>query len=277
MRDTRPAAVAGRFYPAERRDLHALVDQLLQDAPTGDTAAPAAMVPHAGLIYSGACAARVLARLDIPPVVVILSPNHTGQCGRVGTASAWCGGAFETPLGPIEVDQSFASALCDASPLVVDDPSAHQWEHGIEVELPFLASLAPQSAIVPMVINWDDWDSSRQLGESLGDLIRSWDRSVMMLISSDMNHFESATVADAKDKLALQEMQRLDGKRLLKTCRRNQISMCGRAPAAVVLAAMDRLGGGATDLVDYRNSGWVTGDLSSVVSYAGVVIQGADA
>jgi AmmeMemoRadiSam system protein B len=269
----RPTAVAGHFYPADPRDLGEMVRAYLADVKAPIAPARAVVVPHAGLIYSGRCAAQVFGRLDFPPVIVILAPNHTGIVRAPGGASLWKRGAFDTPFGPIPVAEEFAAALEARCALLADDPAAHRQEHAVEVELPFLATLSPDSAIMPIVLSWDDWERCRTLAEALADTVAEWPEDVLLVASSDMTHFESAVRAAAKDRIALEALERLDGEGLLRVCRREGITMCGRAPAAVVVEAARRLGAKRGEVVDYRHSGWVTGDDSSVVAYAGVVVQ----
>lgn len=224
------------------------------------------------MIYSGPCAAEVFKRLRFPSTVVILAPNHSGLLGAPGGASTWSRGVFATPLGDVEVAEEFVAALCAACPLVAHDPLAHAKEHAIEVELPFLSLLSPSTAIVPVVLAWDDWERCRDLGTALADVVRGWPEPVGLIASSDMTHYESAASAEEKDRIALERVAELDGEGLLDACRRHRITMCGRAPAAVVLEAARLLGARAGTLVDYRNSGMVTGDEGHVVAYAGVMI-----
>lgn len=269
---TRPAAVAGQFYPADPLELAQLVHRSLEGVPREVRRAPAAVVPHAGLVYSGACAARVFGRLHLPAVVVILAPDHTGKGAR-GVAALWPRGAFETPLGRVPIAEDLAHRLASACDLVLTDPVAHQSEHAIEVELPFLQVLAPQAAIVPLVLAWDDWDRSARLAAALATLA-GWGREpILLLASSDLTHYESLEAARHKDRLALEAVERLDGRGLLETCRRERITMCGRIPAAVVCEAARRLGATRGDVVDYRHSGLVTGDDRSVVTYGGVILS----
>jgi AmmeMemoRadiSam system protein B len=268
---TRPAAVAGRFYPSDPRELAGLVRRLLEGAPREARRAPAAVVPHAGLEYSGACAARVFCRLELPATVVILAPDHTGSGAR-GTAALWPRGAFETPLGLVPIAEAFASRLQSTCDLVLADPVAHQSEHAIEVELPFLQLLAAGTAIVPLVLAWDDWERSARLARALAELIRAGPDPVLLVASSDLTHYEPIESARQKDRVALAAVEGLDGQGLLEVCRRDRITMCGRAPAAVACEAARQLGATRGDVVDYRHSGLVTGDDRSVVSYSGVIL-----
>jgi len=270
----RAPAVSGRFYPGTRDELQRAVRELLRTVEPGahPAAARAAIAPHAGYLYSGLTAAHVFARLRLPRVVVILAPNHTGVTRAPGGASLWETGAFATPLGDVPVDESLARAILDAGPPVAIDHEAHRGEHAIEVELPFLVTLRPDARIVPLVLAFDDWASARRLGENLAGVVARWAEPVLLLASSDLNHYEPASVSELKDAQALAAVTALDGGELLARCRRERISMCGRAPAAAVCAAARALGATSADVVDYRHSGWVTGDESQVVGYGGVVI-----
>ena len=268
--------MSGRFYPADPVELDATVASLLEDArkAVGPSGRPAVGViaPHAGYVYSGPTAAAVFARLALPSLVVILAPNHTGICRAPGGASLWEDGAFRTPLGDVPVDAAFGAALRDASPLVGVDHEAHRVEHAVEVELPFLQWLRRDVRIVPLVLAWDDWEPARALGEALARVVSEAPEPVLLLASSDLNHYEPAAVSERKDARALEAVTALDGAELLARCRREGISMCGRAPVAVVLAAARALGADRAEVVDYRHSGWVSGDDSQVVGYGGVVI-----
>jgi MEMO1 family protein len=270
----RAPAVSGRFYPGTRDELERAVRELLRtvEPAAHPAAARAAVAPHAGYLYSGLTAAHVLARVRLPQLVVILAPNHTGVCRAPGGASLWEAGAYATPLGDAPVDAAFAAALVAACPLVAADHEAHRAEHAVEVEVPFLQVLRPDVRIVPVILAWDAWEPSRVLGEALASLIKSASEPVLLLASSDLNHYEPAGVGELKDAQALAAVQALDGAELLERCRRERISMCGRAPVATVLAAARALGATRADVVDYRHSGWVTGDESAVVGYGGVVI-----
>ena len=271
--DPRPAAVAGQFYPDEPAELRHLVRGFLDWVPDERRHVPAVMVPHAGLMYSGACAAQVFGRIAWPDFVVILAPNHTGL-GVHGRANMWDRGSFATPLGEVPVAEDLAAELAAATPLVVSDWSAHRREHAIEVELPFLQLLAPAAHIVPLVLSWDDWASCAELGRALAKVAEDHPGRILFVASSDMTHYESADQASRKDHLALERIEHLDGAGLLSTCHRNDITMCGRAPAATVMEAARRLGAHRGTVVDYRHSGLVTGDDREVVGYAGVMFEG---
>ncbi len=262
----RHPAVSGQFYPNDPTELRATVATLLADARSPHPLSPsppaergnvrAVIAPHAGYIYSGPTAARVFACVTIPGLVIILAPNHTGVCIAPSGISLWEAGAFRDISGH----------------LVEIDHAAHESEHAIEVELPFLQLLRADVRIVPMVIAWDAWEPARRLGEILARLVGAAGEPVLLLASSDLNHYEPARVSEEKDARALESVRGLNGGQLLERCKREHISMCGRAPAAIVLEAARTLGATHADVVDYRHSGWVSGDNARVVGYAGVVI-----
>lgn len=273
MAALRAPAVSGRFYPGTRHELDAAVRGLLERVPNAVSApARGALAPHAGYLYSGFTAACVFAHLSVPPLVVILAPNHTGVCRAPGGASLWEAGAFRTPLGDVSVDEQFADRLLGASPLLGADHAAHRDEHAIEVQLPFLQVRRSDVRIVPVVLAWATWTECRALGLALAQLVAAWPEPVLLLASSDLNHYEPAAVSERKDRAALAALAALDGEELLARCRREPISMCGRAPAAAVAAATRALGATRGTVVDYRHSGWVTGDAAAVVGYGGMVI-----
>lgn len=273
----RPPAVSGRFYPKDPAELRATVATLLADARPAirPSAHPpiAVIVPHAGYLYSGPTAAAAFRRVTVPGLVVIVAPNHTGICDAKSGVSLWEAGAFRTPLGDVPVDAEAAQALRDVSEGVVEvDHDAHRAEHAVEVELPFLQMLRADVRIVPLVIAWDAWEPARLLGEMLAKLVRAAGEPVLLVASSDLNHYEPADVSERKDEAALQAIRALDGADLLARCKRERISMCGRGPAAIVIAAARALGAKQAEVVDYRHSGWVSGDNARVVGYAGVLI-----
>ena len=276
--NVRPPAVSGRFYPSDPTELRAVVATLLADARRDVGSAPTApfravIAPHAGYIYSGPTAAAVFARVTIPGLVIILAPNHTGISEAKSGVSLWEAGAFHTPLGDVPVDADTARALREIAKHLVDvDHDAHRAEHAVEVELPFLQMLRSDVRIVPLVISWDAWEPARLLGEILARLAQAAGEAVLLLASSDLNHYEPAAVSERKDEAALAAIRALDGAELLARCKRERISMCGRGPAAIVIAAARALGAKHAEVVDYRHSGWVSGDNARVVGYAGVLI-----
>lgn len=273
----RAPAVAGRFYPAEREALLREIARCEEDR--GDAlrvqapcAAAAIMAPHAGYRYSGAVAAQVFAQVQIPERVVVLSPNHTGRGPALSAFPA--PGVWETPLGEVEIDSAFSEALLRACPEVVAETEAHSFEHGVEVELPFLQRARPGGFLLTaLVLRTRDPKVLRRLGEGIAAVIEATPERVLLVVSTDMNHFDSDSVTRAKDAQALAQVEARDPDRLLSTCREQQISMCGVGPMAAVLHALAALRSGRpVTRIDYRTSGEVDGAAARVVGYASAIL-----
>lgn len=262
-----PAGV-GSFYPADAAELARLVDGLMQGESTPE-AWPAAMVPHAGLIYSGRIAAGVLKRLQIPRTVIVIGPKHTalGMDWAVAPHQTWT-----FPGGSLEADFVLARQLSQAIPGLAMDAAAHQREHAIEVELPLLARLAPQTRVVGLAIGPGDLASCKRAAEGLAAVLKERADRPLLLISSDMNHYATDAENRRLDALALAALERLDPAEIYETVTRNQISMCGLLPAVIVLQTLHLLGGlRKAERVGYATSANVTGDTSRVVGYAGML------
>jgi AmmeMemoRadiSam system protein B len=265
----REPAVAGQFYPRRASQLQAQVTSLL-DRSRPPSEALAAVVPHAGYVYSGLVAGAVFGRLNIPETVALLGPNHTGLGAPV---SVWASGSWQTPLGEVEVDEALASALLERFPPATSNEAAHRLEHSLEVELPFLQVLRPEVRILPIVLAVDALATLLRLGETLAELAAAHSRSVLMVASTDMTHFQPQEVAERQDKLALERVLALDPEGLWQVVLENDISMCGYMPTAAALAYARARGATSAELIRYETSGDRTGDRASVVGYAGVIIR----
>jgi AmmeMemoRadiSam system radical SAM enzyme/AmmeMemoRadiSam system protein B/AmmeMemoRadiSam system protein A len=265
----RPAAVAGTFYPADPAALAQQVRDLLAGPPVQPQALPAALVPHAGLKYSGRVAAEVLRRVAIPETVVILGPKHTphGVQWAVAPHEKWA-----IPGGELLADLPLAQALVAQIPGLQFDAAAHAQEHSIEIELPFLAALAPQAKVVGVVLGQATREKCREFARGLADVLRSRSGRVLLLISSDMNHYASDDENRRLDALALGHLENCDPDQLYQTCHDQNISMCGLVPAVIVLDTLRELGQlQRAERIAYATSADVTGDRSRVVGYAGMV------
>jgi AmmeMemoRadiSam system protein B len=267
----RHPAVAGRFYPNDPDDLREEVRAYLSHTPGRRSvrAAVGCIVPHAGYMYSGHVAGAVFAGLEIPQLCLVLCPNHTG----VGRALAIISeGAWETPLGTVAIDSSFAAALKQRCPLLQEDPSAHRNEHATEVELPFLQVRQPDVKFVPIALGTHQFEALQQLGEAIADVIAALNDPVLIVASSDMNHYESEAVTRVKDHSAIEPILALNARALYDVVTQQNISMCGLGPAVAMLTAARKLGATSAELVKYATSGDVSGDRDLVVGYAGVVV-----
>jgi MEMO1 family protein len=267
----RHPAVAGRFYPNDPGDLRKDVRAYLSQTPEREPVrAVGCMVPHAGYMYSGHVASAVFAGLEIPNLCLVVCPNHTGVGHALAIMSE---GAWETPLGTVAIDNSFASALKQSCPLLREDSSAHRNEHAAEVELPFLQVLQPQLKFVPIALGTHQFEALEQLGEAIADVIAAQNNPVLIVASSDMNHYESDAITRVKDHEAIEPILALDARALYDVVTHQNISMCGLGPAVVMLTAAKKLGAASAGLVKYATSGDVSGDRDRVVGYAGVLVR----
>lgn len=230
----------------------------------------AVLSPHAGYMYSGRVAGALFSRVEVPQKVIVVAPNHTGLGPPV---SLFPDGIWEIPTGEVQIDSQMNKLLCEKCPLVEEDTSAHVGEHSAEVQLPFLKYYRNDLKISVIVLATHNYSELESLGTALAQTVTEIGKeNVLLLASSDMTHFELHSRAVAKDKLAIEKILALDPQGLLTTVQKERISMCGVAPATAVLLAAKQLGASRTQLVRYETSGNVTGDKSSVVGYASVMV-----
>jgi MEMO1 family protein len=268
MKAVRKPAVAGTFYPAEPsvllRDIHSYT------RPEADKAACiACVVPHAGYMYSGHVAGAVYSRVQLPNRLLLLGPNHTGLGQPLAIFSS---GLWLTPLGEVQIDERLARELMLRFPLLQEDADAHRKEHCLEVQIPFLQALLPELSFVPIVIGTARVDLLMHLGESLAEVLKAENTGVLILSSSDMNHYEPDSITRVKDALAIERIVALDALGLHEVVERENISMCGFAPTVAMIAAARRLGATRAELLKYATSADVSGDRDYCVGYAGIVI-----
>jgi AmmeMemoRadiSam system protein B len=228
------------------------------------------MVPHAGYRYSGHVAGAVYARLKLPRRFLLLGPRHFPK-GK--TQAILSEGAWQTPLGRAEIDLKVAREVMQAYPELCEDEIAHQIEHALEVQLPFLQALAGDFRFVPIALGITEYAQLESLGQAIAEVLRQQTDPVLMIASSDMNHYESDEVTRRKDRMALERVLELDARGLFDTVRREGITMCGFGPVVSVLTAAKLLGATRATLVRYATSGDINGDRDEVVGYAGVIVE----
>ncbi len=269
----REPAVAGSFYPGDKRELEANLRQLLSTTDkklNAKRTAIACMVPHAAYFYSGAVAAAVFAGLNIPKHVLILGPRHAPRGANLAINTH---GSWKTPLGLAEIDSDLARALVAEFPQLEDDAIAHRKEHSLEVELPFLQSLVPDLRFVPIALGTMNFDILTSLGHAIARVISKTNLPVLIVASSDMNHYEPDGVTRKKDHRAIEKLLALEPRGLYDVVRRENITMCGIGPAVAMLTAAQTLGATQAELVLYQTSADASGDREEVVGYAGMIFR----
>jgi AmmeMemoRadiSam system protein B len=265
----RRPAVAGQFYPGTKEALEEEIRRLMPRSKNPRKVL-AAIAPHAGYVYSGAVAGRVFSEAIVPRTAIVLAPNHTGLGAK---AAIFSEGGFRIPTGVVPISKALSKALVANAPEIREDYTAHMAEHSLEVLLPFLLARQPKLAIVPLVLSHMGTSSCRSLGEAVSKTIRESGEDVLIVASSDMNHYEDQTTTLEKDRMAIERVLALDAAGLISTCSEHRISMCGVVPSAVAIYASSMLGAKKATLVDHATSGDVSGDFKAVVGYAGFLIE----
>lgn len=265
----RNAVVAGQFYHGSSAKLTHQVQQYVSNNLPRENAI-GILSPHAGLIYSGAVAGEVYSRITMPETFLLIGPNHTGLGPMV---SLMASGEWEIPTGVFTIDEGLARKILHNAPLASDDTQAHMFEHSLEVQLPFIGYFSKNARIVPLTVLSASLDECRLLGEGIAQSIKRTDYRVVIVASSDMSHYIPDDAARKRDKMAINRIVSLDPEGLLDTVRKEQITMCGYLPAAIMLFAAKSLGAAKAHLIRYATSGEVSGDYEHVVGYAGIIVS----
>lgn len=280
----RRPAVAGMFYEA---DFELLRNQIKESYlhPLGPGKLPEINVkgprkvlgivsPHAGYMYSGPIAAHGFYQLAIdgkPDTFIILGPNHTGLGSPIATMieDYWI-----TPLGKVDIDSELAKEVVKLSNIVDIDPSAHRYEHSIEVQIPFLQYLFGEIKFVPISMMWQTPEAALRIAKAIHEASKKLNRDTVIIASTDLNHYEPHNETVRKDKMAINAILRRDSKELSKILDTYNISMCGPGPV-MVLMEYSKLVNHEIEvkLLKHATSGDITGDKSAVVGYASIVFK----
>ena len=264
----RHPAVAGQFYSRNPDKLRTEIKSFTE-TKAQPIAALGCVAPHAGYMYSGHVAGAVYARLELPETFIILCPNHTGMGTPLSIMSE---GEWETPLGQAQIDSGVASDLKSRCPLLNEDAGAHRYEHAIEVQLPFLQARREHFTFVPIAVGTSRFEALHSLGNAVGQSVKASGKPVLIIASSDMNHYESDSITRRKDARAIERLLALDPQGLYDVVTGENISMCGYGPAVAMLTAAGILGAKSAELIKYATSGDISGDRDAVVGYAGIVV-----
>ncbi|MCE5241585.1 MAG: AmmeMemoRadiSam system protein B [Syntrophobacteraceae bacterium] len=265
----REPAIAGTWYPAAPDSLRKQVEAYLDGVPEGKNGRELAalIVPHAGYVYSGQVAAwsYKLLRKRKYSTVVVIGPSHHAAFRGVATYE---GAGFRTPLGVVPLDSDLIALLQKRSERIRSIPEAHEKEHSIEIQLPFLQVVQPGFRLVPLVMGEQDFAACRELADVLADAIRG--KPVLVVASSDLSHFHSYEEARALDQVVVRKVESFDPHGLGDSLARKECEACGGGPIIVAMLTAARLGANGGQVLRYANSGDVTGRKSGpegVVGY----------
>jgi hypothetical protein len=291
-----PCAIG--FYPGDRTELAHVIEKsyLSRYGPgvlpkvdqKGSRKIIAGVSPHAGYIYSGPVAASLYYKfaLDgVPKVFVLIGPVH-GYGAGVGIMRK---GVWRTPLGDVQIDEEFSKAILDQADIIADDPSIHENEHSLEVQLPFLQSLyGDRLRIAPIATAMDDLETCTEVGKAIAQAARKSGKDIAIIASTDMTHYGIhygyAPVGMSPiekvlkwvrniDSEAIEAITALDEKRLLTNVREKHMTMCGYAPVATTIVAAKELGVSKAELAKYATSYDTQGSTDAIVGYCSMTMQ----
>jgi len=275
--------VADYFYPSDPYELKAMIKSLFghswgpgKEPVISETRRKETIgyiAPHAGYVYSGYVAAHTyysLAGDGVPETIIILGTNHTGLGSLV---SVYPGGEWVTPLGSLRVNEELAKLITEYSEIAELDTEAHVEEHSIEVQLPFIQYLyGDRVSILPIVIGLHTIDVARDLANAIKKAVEELGSDVVIIASSDFNHYEPYNITRNKDLKAIEKILALDAEGFRRLIVYEHITVCGPGGIMTLIEYSKLVAPGSckAELLKYMNSGDVTGDKSHVVGYASI-------
>jgi AmmeMemoRadiSam system protein B len=263
----RKSPIAGAWYPRNEQALADAVDRHLASAernPDVGGELVAIVAPHAGLMYSGPVAAHAyrLLRARTFDVAVLVGPSHFAGFDGVAMVAE---GGFETPFGVAAIDAACAARLREETPIVRDDPHPHLREHSLEMQLPFVQRVAPDTKILPLLVGYQTAETAQALGDALAAVVAG--RRALLVASTDLSHYQDAATAARLDAVVLDCVHRFDPDGLQDALNARPDHACGGGPTVAVMRAAKRAGARDAVVLDYADSGDVSGDKSAVVGY----------
>jgi AmmeMemoRadiSam system protein B len=272
LKDVRPSVIAGTWYPGTPDTLAKSIEGYLSRvmAPHLDGELKAVIVPHAGHIYSGQVAAHAYRLLEGKRFkrVILVGPSH--HMGFEGVSVNLQSG-YKTPLGIVPIDQEMGNKILDSGPLIRWVRRAHDREHSIEIQLPFLQKVLHNFQIVPIIMGQQDYHTCQNLANTIANSLGDR-QDTLLLASSDLSHFHPYKRAKALDLEFIKYVREFDPEGLAKALAMGKCEACGGGPVIATLLAARNLGAGRAIILNYANSGDVTGAHRSVVGYLSAAI-----
>ena len=263
----RNPVVAGSFYPGDSSILKNMINDYLQKAIIKDDQRDILGVisPHAGYVYSGQCAAfsfKALKKKNFD-LAVIIAPSH-----RFADFDFSLGDYDEylTPLGGVKVAKKIVNELKNKFNMRTSH-YAHNIEHSLEVQLPFLQQIKPDAKIIPILLGEQNPENSKQLAEILSEYFKDRLDSTIFIISSDLSHYYNSDIATKMDTRIAENLENLDINKMEEDLQQGKIEACGMGGILTLLYLAKQLNYTGITNLDYRNSGEVSGDYEQVVGY----------
>ena len=278
----RQPAVAGSFYAGDSKSLNIQIEncflhkigpgEIPLTNPKRKSNIIGLVSPHAGYIYSGPVAANGFYKIALdckPDTIIILGPNHRGFGEDI---SIMVKGKWKTPLGELEIDTEIAEDILKNSKIIKNDKKAHQYEHSIEVQLPFIQYIFGKDIkFVPICMTRQDINTDIEIAQSICSSVV--DKNILIIASSDFTHYEPQEYAENVDKQAINAILEFNPKKLYDMIYHQNLTMCGPGPITVMLIACETLGSKKAELLKYATSGDVSGMYGQVVGYASIIIR----
>jgi hypothetical protein len=265
----REPVVSGQFYPQNVPELKKAIEEF-KPKESAKSSAYGLILPHAGYVYSGHVAVTTVSKVIAKKRIIILGPNHTGYGENFGMYPE---GSWKIPFANLSIDSNLAQRILESGTDITRDTLAHKFEHSIEVELPILYYFFGDFSFVPIVCNVSTIATYEKVAAQIFSAVKADKEEILFVASSDMTHYEPDSTARRKDRDALTHIINLDAEGLVKTVKKENISMCGIAPVAILLLIMKKIGANKANVSLYETSADSGADTSSVVGYAGVVIS----
>jgi MEMO1 family protein len=276
---------SGSFYPKEKSDLNKLLDFCFIESEFGPQQIPkinknknnnnnnnnkiyGLIVPHGAYIFSGAISANAFFEINgqMIDTFILIGPDHKGIGKRISIMSE---GYWQTPLGDVLINKKITKELKTHNNIIIEDELVHQFEHSLEIQIPFLQySRLNSFNIVPILLKDQNIETSLILGNSLA---KSISKNAIIIASSDFTHYELNSNAYEKDFRLIKSIEKLDIELFYQTIRDLNISICGYGAIASLMRAVHLLGSKKGILLKYATSGDITLDnKNTVVAYAAI-------
>ncbi|MDD5014135.1 MAG: MEMO1 family protein [Atribacterota bacterium] len=280
--EIRKAAVAGSFYAGDSKSLNMQIKNCFLHKigpgkiplinPKRENNIIGLVSPHAGYMYSGSVAATGFYKIALdgkPDTIIVLGPNHHGFGEDV---SIMVEGNWKTPLGELEIDTDIAENILKNSKIIKNDKKANQYEHSIEVQLPFIQYLFDRDIkFVPICMTRQDINTDIEIAQSICSSVVG--KNILIIASSDFTHYETQEYAENADTQAINAILEFNPKKLYDMIYHRNLTMCGPGPITVMLIACETLGAKKAELLKYATSGDVSGIYDQVVGYASIIIR----
>ncbi|MFH1504769.1 MAG: AmmeMemoRadiSam system protein B [Candidatus Omnitrophota bacterium] len=271
----RKPIVSGQFYPEDKEELSKVIEAYLSCEASrvglsGKISAKGIILPHAGYSYSGKVAVTTVNKVLPKKKLILLGTNHSGA-GQ--DFSLWAKGSWEIPSGQIKIDEALAQSILSKGSRVKEDYLAHEFEHSLEVELPILQHIFGKFEFIPISCKTSALEAYQETANQIFEAVKNIKNEILFVASTDLTHYEPDSTARKKDRIVLEAIINLDEQSLMEKVYRENISICGLAPAVVLLLCLKKLGARKAQVALYQTSGDACGDYNSVVGYAGVIIK----